>query len=240
MFSINNQSNQSNQSHKYENFNIDQLVPILTDINLAKTIIVNMVQSLNEYIESLYEILNELKESGVISDEIKAKMDKNVTAILNDLSSIINQNVSFRNLGTKKEKLFERLKRGISYKYKLANGAVTENPELLKLDVIKIDSIHRTLEVGSEIFQFSDSSDYIPLSSDMSNFLPTLSNIQITQEETIANILEKIQIEISKTLIIQAYLDIVGSCVEYILKTIITDVYHFNLFDPKVIDGLNL
>ena len=224
-------------THPYSNFNVDQLVPVLSDITLAKNIIGKMTQSLNDYMESLYEIINELKESGIISDEMKAKTDKNVVAILNDLSANLNQMVSFRNLGTKKEKLFERLKRGINYKYKLDNGAVVENPELLKFDVIKIDPIHRTFEIGDQIFQFSDSTDYVPNASEcMSDFLNY--NDDQCEEQKVALFLSKLQLEISKSLTIQAYLDILASCISYSMETIQTDIIHFNLFDKTILDSI--
>ena len=61
-------------THPYSNFNIDQLIPVLSDITLAKNIVEKITHSLDNYIESIYEIIIELKESGMITDEIKVKI----------------------------------------------------------------------------------------------------------------------------------------------------------------------
>ena len=224
----------------YSNFNNDQVVPVLSDINLAKTIVSNITSSLTDYIESIYDMHNSLQESGAITDELKNTMDKNVAAILAEIYTAVNQSISFRNVGTKKEKLFERLKRGITYKYKLANGAIVENPELVKFDAIKVDVVHRTIEIGSETFQFSDSTDYVPSSSDMSNFLQTNQNLTVSSEEEVTAVLARLQAEVAKIHTIQAYLDMILYSVTYVINTITTDVYHFKLFDPKVLDSMDL
>ena len=224
----------------YSNFNNDQIIPVLSDINLAKTIVSNITASLTDYIESIYDIHNSLQESGAITDELKNTMDKNVAAILIEVSTAVNQSISFKNVGTKKEKLFERLKRGTTYKYKLANGAIVENPELVKIDAVKVDTVHRTIEIGSEIFQFSDASDYVPTSSDMSNFLQTTQNLTVSPEEEVAAVLARLQAEVAKIYTIQAYLDMILYSVTYVINTITTDVHHFKLFDPKVLDSMDL
>lgn len=149
-------------NNRYSEFNIDQLIPILTDMTIAKNIINNMMNSLSDYRDSIYEIIKDLTESGNISDEIKIKIDKNVQSIMNELNSTINQAVTFKSVGSNREKLFERLKRGITYKYKLDNGIIVENPELLKFDVIRIDPRFRKIEIGNNIFQLTDSVDCNP------------------------------------------------------------------------------
>lgn len=226
-------------TYPYEEFNVDQLVPILNDIKLAKTIIANISSTISEYIESICEISSELKESGLVSDEIKAKIDKNVAATLNELNSIINQQVSFRNVGSKKEKLFERLQRGMTYKYKINNGTIVDNPKPLQFIGVKLDNIHRTLEIGTITFQLSDSSDYIPLISDMSNFLLTINN-QVSSEEVVTTVLNKLQAEILKSKSMQANLEVSSVGIAYSLDILVEDIRHFKLFDPEILNQLQL
>lgn len=223
--------------NQYSNFNVDQLIPVINDLKLAQIIVKKIMDSLSEYYESLYEIQNEIKESGSLTNEIKAKIDKNVICLLNELSSNLNQMVAFKNVGTRKEKLFERLKRGITYKYKISNGSIVENPELLTFDVLRVNSIHRTLEIGNKIYQFSDSSDYAPDGGNDSCF--TDAAMDLLSEANIAmGCVKKFQTEKEKVLSMQAFLDVLLSTIDFGYESIITDIIHFNLFDKENLENL--
>ena len=224
--------------NRYANFNADQIIPIFSDVNLAKTIITEMIKSLDEYIESLYNISTEIEQSRIISEETKINLDKNVMLTINDLNMIINKNVPFRNLGIKKEKLFERLKRGINYKFKLCNGSIVDNSELIKVDNVCVNTLHRMIEIGSENFQLCDSADYASTCPDLSMFLP-ITDENVEMEEIVNKVLCKIKKEVIKASTIQAHLDIVLSCITYFLDSIIVDINHFELFDPKLLNELN-
>lgn len=223
--------------NKYSNFNIDQLVPILSDLFLAKMSVSNMILSVGEYMTNLYDLINELKTSNKITDEFKFKIDKNVEMVLNSLSTDINQKVGFKNLGTKKEKLFERLQRGISYKYKLSNGFIAENPKLIEIDVVRIDVIHRTIEIGTKIFQFSDSSDYVPHFGS-SSCVPYYGN-DMSGDCLVKLVLKNLNNEIKKSLTIQAFLDILVDTTSLCSQSIKLDIITFNLFDEKLLDDLD-
>lgn len=225
-------------SNKYFEFNSDQVIPIVNDLNLAKKIIQKILCSLDEYVDSLHQIQNQIKNCSFLSDEIKVKIDKNVTCLLINFDINLNQMIEFKNFGGKKEKIFDRLKRGISYKYKLCNGSIVENPELLKFDVLRIDCIHRTLEIGNKIFQFSDSSDYIPDGG--SDSCPLELRTFVPLEIVIDDCTNKFQLEIQKTLIIKSYLDVLLVSLEYAYNIIITDIEHFNLLDKNNLESILL
>lgn len=231
-------TDKTNQNKEYELFNIDQLVPVLNDLNLAKTATEKINTTVTEYIDSLYEIISVIKESGVMTDEIKVRIDRNVSIIINNLETDLNQMVLFKHLGIKKEKLFERLKRGLNYKYKLPNGSVVENPELLKFDTVKLDCVHRSIEIGDQIFQFSDSSDYIPDSGNNDSDF-TVGCDDITPEERVVIVLNRLQREINKSKTVQAHVDVLTSCVKFGMDTIETDIEHFDLFDLAVLENLS-
>jgi hypothetical protein len=231
-------TDKTNKNKEYELFNIDQIVPILNDLNLAKIVTEKINTTITEYIDSLYEIINVIKESCIITNEIKVRIDRNVSIIINNLDTNLNQMVLFKHLGIKKEKLFERLKRGINYKYKLPNGTVVEYEELLKFDGIKLDSVHRSLEIGDQIFQLSDSSDYIPDSGNNDSDF-TVGCDDITPEECVIIVLNRLQREINKSKTVQAYVDVLTSCIKFSIDIIETDIELFDLFDLAILKKLS-
>lgn len=228
------------EENPYSDFNIDQLVPILSDLTLAKTIINDMTCSLSEYKDSIYEIIAELKEASCVSDEIKAKVDKNVMSVLNDLNVNSNKTITLKNFGSKKVHLFERLARGISYKYKMCNGIVSENPELFKFDLICVDIMHRRIKVGDKSFQFSDSTDLFPDCSYDNPYNPydnyDCNDENHCPEKVVKCFIKKLEVEIEKVLLLLSYLDVVSFSIKYTIDVINTDVLHFNLFDKTCLN----
>lgn len=217
------------------NFNVDQIMPILTDLDTAKNIIKNMIDSLTDYQDTINELIGEFREAELITDEMKAKVDKNVLAIINDLSLNINASVPFKHVFTKKEKLFERLHRGLSYRYKLKNGSIVENPELLIFENLSIDSPHRVIEIGGTSFQFVDSSDCcISSSSCLSEHVPSDEET----DDALECFIQKLGIEIAKLLTLKSRLYILYSCINYTIKSIVTDVKHYKLFDESILESI--
>lgn len=221
----------TNPPNKYSDFNVEQLSPILADLKLSVKIIHQILCSLDDYTDSLYELQNEIKNCGLITNEIKVQIDKNVSSLLHELAINLNQMIHFKNMGSRKEKLFERLKRGLNYKYKLSNGSIVENPELLKFDVLRLDMIHRTIEIGNKIFQFSDSADYAPEGGDDS--CPLELRPFVEPETLVVNCIKQFQAEIKKVLTIKAYLDVLLVTIQYAHNSIITDITHFNLINKE-------
>jgi len=225
------------KTYVYSSFNIDQIMPVLSDINTGKFVVKNMITALKDYNDVLNEIIGELRGETLVSNEIKAKIDKNVLAVFTELNLHIGQTVTFKNISTKKEKLFDRLKKGFSYKYKLNDGSLIENPQIIKFEGITIDPIHRKIQIEDITFQLSNSFDYSSCAS------LNLSQCESSEEDTddinvVDSFIDKMHTEINKTLTLQAYLDILYSCLNYVLKSIISDVKHYNLFDETCLDDM--
>lgn len=229
-----------NIKNPYYDFNMDQILYVLYDLTLGKTIISDIIYSLSEYKDTIYEIIGEIKESSYISDEFKVKVDKNVISLLNDLNTHITKTSTMKKLGSKREHLMVRLNRGMSYKYKLSNGTIVENLDLFKFDLININIQHKTINVGDYSFQISDSIDCCPNFINSECIESIIVDIYDETEETEEMKYEKVnffiknlQTEITKVLIIQAHLDIVLSTIKYSIDLINTDVLHFDLFDKS-------
>jgi hypothetical protein len=221
----------------YSSFNIDQIMPILSDINIGKRVVINIIAAIKEYNDVTHEIMGELAGQTSISDEIKSKIDKNVLAMITESNLHISQNVTFKNISAKKEKLFDRLKKGFSYKYKLNDGSLVENPKMLKFEEVTIDPLHRVIGIAGTSYQLSDSTDYASSASS------ALSEYESSDDDSEDNDLvecfvDKMKIEVSKMLSLQAYLDVLYACLDYALQSIITDVKHYKLFDTSCLEDL--
>ncbi len=222
------------KSSIYAEFNIDQLIPVISELKTGNTVVINMMNALNDYKDNIYEIITNLKEATIITDELKAKIDKNVLTILDELNVYTNHFILCRNMGTKREKLFNRLSRGVNYKFKLENGIIVNNSELLQFDNIEINLLHRTITIGTITFQFSDSSD---ISTNSSSCISEPSSDDSDEDNTVLDcFIRKMQIELIKTLTIQSHLDTLNTCIEYAINIIKTDITHFKLFDASELD----
>lgn len=219
----------------YESFNIDQLIPILTDLHTGKAMVAEIINVLSSYRDNLYEIISELKDANYVTDELKTKIDKNVTLVMNEVQSVLQKCVSLKNTGKHRGTLLERLKRGITYKYKLCNGVVAENPETFVFDAITVDAANRLITIGPDAYQLSDADDQEPgfesgsvfeLASEIGTGSGSLSS-----DAVLAKFIAGLGIEISKVLVLQSQLDVISSELTYFIDIIETDIKHFDLFD---------
>lgn len=219
----------------YESFNIDQLIPILTDLHTGKAMVAEIINVLSAYRDNLYEISSELKDSNYVTDELKTKIDKNVTLVMNEVQSVLQKCVSLKNTGKYRGTLLERLRRGITYKYKLCNGVVAENPEPFVFDAISVDATNRVITIGPDAYQLSDADDQEP-GFESGSIFELASEIgassgSLSQEAILAKFISGLEIEVSKVLVLQSQLDVIGAELCYFINVIETDVKHFSLFD---------
>ena len=140
--------------NKYEEFNEEQIKPVLSDLHIGHSAIKGMLNTLDEYISLLEEIIAIIVRAGKITHPTIIKMDKNVAYILNELFISISKSVTLNNFGIGRQKIFDRLKSGVTYRYKLQNGCLAENPEVYDFDDITIDVNHRILTVSLQETQF--------------------------------------------------------------------------------------
>lgn len=241
------------ENKKYEEFNIDQILPILTDLEQAQNVIHNIDTSINEYVEDIHIIIKKLKENNEMSDEVKSYIDKNVYSFINKLEYDLNHINFNKNNKFRKGKLFERLCRGISYIYKMNNGIIIQHPILLKFDELSIDQFHRIVKIGEKNFQFSNYFDLIDTCSNFSgpfdnclfdtNSFDTnsINGLQSNSELDschIENIIKKLHIEKNKTIMFKSYLKILSESIEYSSEYIIDDIKRLKLFDREYLDIL--
>jgi hypothetical protein len=219
----------------YESFNIDQLIPILTDLHTGKAMVAEIINVLSAYRDNLYEITSELKDANYVTDELKTKIDKNVTLVMNEVQSVLQKCVSLKNTGKHRGTLLERLKRGITYKYKLCNGVVAENPETFVFDAITVDAANRLITIGPDAYQLSDADDQEP-GFESGSVFELASEIGtgtggLTADAILAKFIAGLGIEVSKVLVLQSQLDVISSELTYFIDIIETDIKHFDLFD---------
>jgi hypothetical protein len=218
-----------NTVNQFACFNVDQLVPVLTNLELGKTIVNDMIKSLACYVDEARAVMSEVSEFGnttggdpdngipntSISGELQVSINKGVEALFNELTSNVNKTVSMKRFGT--ERLFSRLSRGISYRYKMSNGIVVEsdpNNRFVFNDVV-VDVDSKTICVGTSIClgPINDTTGMSELSVDVVN--------------------SSLQSNISIALNAEAVLDVVASTLQYAKESLEQDVMHFNLFDKS-------
>lgn len=213
----------------YECFNREQLLPVLTNLEVGQLIVDNMIKSLACYIDETRTIMSNVSEFGnttggdlengipdtSISGELRAEIDKSVELLFNELTSNVNRTVSLKRFGT--ERLFSRLSRGVAYRYKMKNGIIVEsdpNNRFVFNDVV-VDSESKSICVGTSIClgPINDTTGMSELSVDVVNAV-LQSNISIASNA-------------------EAVLDVVTSTLQYAKESLEIDVLHFNLFDKS-------
>lgn len=233
MCDVNNKSCEKNSicnnngKNKFECFNMDQLLPVLTNLQLGKEIVSDMVKSLACYVDSTRTIMSNVSEYGntiggdpengishvSISNELQVEIDKSVEELFNELKSNVEKTVSLKRFGT--ERLFSRLSRGISYRYKMSNGIIVESDPNSRFvfDDVVVDSDQKTIYVGANVCLG-------PI-----NDTAGMSELDV---DVVVSILES---NINIALNAEAILDVVSSTLLYAREALETDVLHFNLFD---------
>lgn len=213
----------------YACFNREQLLPVLTNLEVGQLIVDNMIKSLACYIDETRAIMSNISEFGnttggdidngipdtSISGELQVEINKSVELLFNELTSNVNRTVSLKRYGT--ERLFSRLSRGVSYRYKMSNGIIVEsdpNNRFVFSDVV-VDIDSKSICVGSSIClgPINDTTGMSELSVDVVNAV-LQSNISIASNA-------------------EAVLDVVASTLQYAKESLEMDVLHFNLFERE-------
>jgi hypothetical protein len=212
--------------NKHEDFNKDQIKPVLSDLHIAHGSLTSLLYTLNEYVTLLEEIITIVNRTGKITHAIIIKIDKNVYYILNELNISVNKSVTLNNYGIARQKIFDRLEGGITYKYKLNNGCLFDNPEIYPFDNIIINVKYRTIKIGDIDVQLSDESDYFPDNTE-SGYIP---DPDLSDAENVILLINKIKIEETKTKLITAIINNYLKNVDFIIEVTNVNIKHFNLF----------
>lgn len=213
----------------FANFNKEQLLPVLTNLEVGRLIVDNMIKSFACYIDETRTIMSNVSEFGnttggdidngipntSISNELQSEINKSVELLFNELISNVNRTVSIKRFGT--ERLFSKLSRGVSYRYKLSNGIIIEsdpNNRFVFNDII-VDFELKTICIGTSIClgPINDTTGMSELSVDVVNAV-LQSNISIASNA-------------------EAVLDVVASTLKYARESLEMDVLHFNLFNKE-------
>lgn len=218
-----------NAVNKYSCFNMDQLLPILTNLESGKIIVNNMIKSLACYVDETRGIMADVSEFGnttggdpdngipdtSISGELQTQINKSVELLFNELTSNVNRTVSLKRYGT--ERLFSRLSRGVAYRYKMSNGIIVESDAQTRFvfnDVI-VDNDAKSICIGTSLF-------YGPIND-------TTGMTELDADSVTASLQNNITIATNA----EAMLDVVASTLEYAKESLEMDILHFNLFEKE-------
>jgi hypothetical protein len=182
---------------KYIEFNIEQIMPILLELKLAKNITEELIIILKNYKDFLQKI-NDKNENLI----------KNCDFVCNQIKLLIYKQNPIKKINSKKDTIFDRINRGLLYRYKIKNNIIAENPEYLMID--KFVFADNCINIGNnniEIFNFNG--------------------------ENNNDFLKKKNLNIINTQIIIAELDIILMQIINYINIINDDVIHFKLFDQK-------
>jgi hypothetical protein len=224
-----------------QNFNKEQLVPILGDLQTGISMMGDIMEALTEYRDVLYEITSDLKDTDYVTDELKAKIDKNVAMVMANVQSILNKCVQMSNVGKNRGTLLDRMRRGYTYKYKTLNGIVAENPEPYIFDIVRIDVNNRIISVGEHSTQIANTDDYEPGFESGSLFETAeelAGNAVLAPEARLDQFVKGIEVEVQKVLILQSHLDVIEKNLQYFNEIVESDVIHFSLFERECLDAI--
>lgn len=218
--------------NKHSCFNRDQLLPVLSNLEMGQLIINNMIKSLAYYVDETRTIMSNVSEFGntvggdpengipdtSISGELQVEINKSVELLFNELNSNVNRIVSLKRYGT--ERLFSKLSKGICYRYKMSNGICVESDpnNRFTFDDVTVDNALKCICVGPSIClgPITDTKGMSELSADVVNAV-LASNINIALNA-------------------EAVLDGVASTLSFAEETIKDDVIHFNLFEKEFLN----
>jgi hypothetical protein len=219
----------------YKDFNINQIMPVLMELKQAKIVVEEIIQLLKNYNDFLSKIIDIVTLSKDITDEIKSDIDKNVLFVMNSIDSTIKKQNPIKKTGSKKETIFERFHRGITYKYKIKNNIISENPEHMKLGDFLVFPNHRNIQINNDDYQFLDSTEYF-MDDGIScyEFPMKTNNTDISFNKT--NAIKKIKLDIDKIFTIIMIVDIYLIKINTYISTIIDDIKIFDLFDIEHTD----
>lgn len=142
------------------NFNIEQILDILSELSSGELIISELQDNMQQYEDLLAGTISELMNIGSITKEIQGKIDKNVKYVMNATEAVMNSSILLRKISTKKVDLLLKLSRGIKYSYKLENNTHVMGPEFLKFDPVTTDITNNIITIGDKTYQFSTKDDF--------------------------------------------------------------------------------
>jgi hypothetical protein len=188
-------------------FNMEQILPVLIELKLAKNVTEEFISILKNYRESLYEILQNINNNN-INNLVKIS-----EFVLGQIKSIITKQNPLKKIGSKKDTIYERLCRGLLYRYKIKNNVLAENPEYFTIEKLIFSPITNIIMIGNNEFQifYSENGGDNSVPKDINH---NIINIQIIIAE-----LDVILMQISN------YINIIND-----------DVIHFGLFDEKYLN----
>ena len=146
--------------NKNHEFNIDQILTIYQELNYSENIINELIDTINQYNDLNLLLESEIISIGSIDNEISLKIEKNVNFVMDQLSSILEAKIFFKNIGTKKTQLLEKLSKGIKISYKLENNTLVIGSETFNIKSINLDVSNSSIIIDDKYFQFSFSDDY--------------------------------------------------------------------------------
>jgi uncharacterized protein (DUF1697 family) len=236
-------------------FNMNQIRPVLFELIQGEKSIIDMISCFKNYKQFLKDIKSEINQTTIIKDVLRVKIDKNLNHVMSNINTIINKENLIIKSGSKKETIFERLNRGLMYKYKIDNSTIAENPKFLTTEIFTIIPHRKYIRINNDDYFLQDSSQFFtnktyffnPAESNkdtMSDHSDTTSdnsdidiniNVDInTYTDTnmnIQSIMKQIDIEINTINIITEELKLFLIQIETYITTIKNDVKYLNLFN---------
>jgi len=207
-------------------FNKAQIVPVLCDLKESELGLKNMIVHISTHLDTLRTISH--TDTTTIPSELCHTLDTSVSTTINQLNDIIITKIHSPTIrstycidkiksGTYGETIFERLARGLTYRYKINPTTIAENPTPLRIDHIRLFIDHNTICIQNQTiseFKFFTSADLI-LNAD----IPTSATIKM-------NI-------VSLSLLLSQLSAIMAKITIYI-KSLEDDITIFNLFVPEI------
>lgn len=198
----------------YHQFNMEQILPILIDLKLAKEITEEFIFILKNYKDFLYDMIHKVDNNESTTIELqKNTFDKNFDIVISQIKSIIYKQNPLKKIGSKKESIYEKLHRGYIYRYKIKNHLLAENPQNITVEKLIIS--------------------FCPTKSE--NFNINIGNSDFKIFENNSSI-KNININIINIQIITSWLDIILMQINTHINIINDDVIHFQLFDEKYLN----
>jgi len=207
-------------------FNMNQIIPVFHELKQCDETIGIIMKYLSDYKDFLIDIINNIMYSNV-TNELKEHVDKNLIYVLNAITYAINQNKPLKKMGSIKTTIFERLSRGLIYRYKLNHDTFATNPIPFTIDNFKLiqHDISSTSSTSSTSLcividdiihaQFSNSNEYYMDDIDKNELIQRINNDIMKIDEINKNLyINKIKIN--------SYIDVIKN-----------DVIIFELFDPN-------
>lgn len=209
--------------NNYEKFNIDQISPVLSDLNIAKSAINSIINILNDYISSLNDCVNITIALGKVNESIINKIDKNVEYTMTQLNISVNESVTLNIYTFNKQPIFNRMHTGIIYRYKLKNGCLFENINKYDFESIYVD-------LNYNIFKFDSIEYFLSSSSNYFESFDFLTDPSAIDEDYVNILINKISLEKDNMLLLLSYLNNYLLKLNYVIDVTNQNIKQFHLF----------